>query len=114
PILEVSAERVVAGASVLVSWQAPGATSVDLTDTEGRALRVAAPATGEVEVAILQSTELRVVARFESGDTEARQRVEASPRLVAGIRALSFGPGETRFELRWDSLGASQWQLQVG
>jgi len=114
PSLEVSAERVVAGASVRVSWNAPGATSVDLTDSEARALRLAAPATGEAEVAILQSTEIRVVARFESGDTQARQRVEASPRLLADLRALSYGPGETRFELRWDSLGASQWQLKVG
>lgn len=114
PSLEVSAARVRAGGSVGVSWQAPGANSVDLTDTEGRALRLDAPATGEVQVAILQSTELRVVARYASGDTEARQAVEATPRLVADLGTRSFEPGETRFSLRWDSLGASQWQLSVG
>jgi hypothetical protein len=114
PSLSVDAALVQAGDAVTVTWQAPEAATVELTDTEGRALLLGGAKQGSLQVAILRSTTLRLVARGDAADAEASVRVEARPRLVADLQANLHRAGETDFTLRWDSLGAAAWDLQVG
>lgn len=109
-----SATEVTAGDTIEISWSSTDATRVDVVDTEGRPLVVDGDSSGTQNIAIYNSTTLRIVAQGESSDAEATLAIVSTPTVAADFTNVSYAAGATSFTVRWDSLGAETLSLDIG
>lgn len=110
---EVDRPLVAAGETVTVTWETDG-VSVDLTDDQSRPLRLVGPPSGSAEVFVARTTALRLIARGDAADTEASVGVSATPVAEMDALVRRYAPNSTDFIVRWATLGATAWAIELG